>query len=393
MRQNILKAKYKKLKYVPMIILAIIINSIYKFKFKNKKVVLVGGHCGEKYQDNSAIIHQYILKTRQDVTTYWLVDNMENSYTKKIEGNMVKLGSLMNYLLYLNTNTCYFSHSLSTDIAPLIDKLLFNKYKPLRVHLSHGIEGLKKNIYYKKIEKVDFYICSSNREKEIKRDDWGIEENKLIVTGVPRYDNLERNRKKNIKKTILYAPTWREWLYLIRKEEFIKTDFFNSLLQLISNQSLNNMLEQTDYKLEIMLHPFMHGKLSILKEYLKATPNITILNEDENISQKIIESSLLITDYSSVCWDFLYLNKPIIFYQYDQERYLLERGAYIDLNKDLFGEIAFSTEDLIPYIEKFVFSKDINFLPDSKDYRLKREKYFAFFDDSNCKRVVDATLH
>ncbi|MBL3888495.1 CDP-glycerol glycerophosphotransferase family protein [Bacillus cereus] len=386
MKENILNGKYKKFKYIPLIIIALLINKFFK---KKKKIILVGGHCGEKYSDNSAVIHKYLLEKYPGVSVYWVASNTFKSNLSIIGGEVVQLGSLKNYLLYLNCDVCYFSHSLSTDIAPVIDSFLFQKSKPIRVHLSHGIEGLKKNIYFDGIEDVDFYVCSSNNEKRIKHKEWGLDPDKLIITGVPRYDRLFHEKNTIPQKTILYLPTWREWLYEMEEEEFMKSDFVSNLQEVITNNHLNKVLEQTGFKLEILLHPFMQKKIPFLQEF-KCSSNVTILKEDEDIANKIITSSLLITDYSSVSWDFFYMRKNIIFYQFDQEKYLTERGAYIDFKKELFGEVVFSINELVSCIDKQLVNYGLGHKKDIYSYQ--RKKYFAFFDDKNCERIIQHTL-
>jgi len=382
--------KYRKLKYLPNIALAILIFCFFKLLNKEsvkKKIILIGGHLGEKYLDNSAILHQYIQENYDGYEVYWLTSNLNKDYVKDINGKVVKLGSFENYLLFLKSKACYFSHSLSTDIAPVIDKVVSNQWKPIRVHLSHGIEGLKKNIFFQDIENVDYYICSSNEEKRIKHEEWKLEEKKLVVTGVPRYDKLFKNKDSVPKKTVLYAPTWREWINSTDDDYFIKTEFFTTLKEIISSNELNEMLQKYDFNLEIVLHPFMHNKIHLFNK-IAPLSNIRIINENEDVSNKIIESSILITDYSSVCWDFLYLNKPVIFYQFDQELYLQKRGAYLDLNKDLFGEVVLKQEQLLQQIENTFVTKLVN----TEAYEKKRNKYFDYLDDKNCERVIQYTL-
>ncbi|MGH0600181.1 CDP-glycerol glycerophosphotransferase family protein [Bacillus mycoides] len=390
MNESIFKNKYLKLKYIPYIIFAFLINGFIKLlKLKKQKIILIGGHCGEKYGDNSAEIHKYLLRKYPEFKIYWMINKKVNPEVVNIEGTVIKIGGIKNYLAYLNCDVCYFSHSLSTDIAPVIDKILPERNKPIRVHLSHGIEGLKRNIYPERIEDVDFYICSSKNEKEIKQTEWGIAENKLIVTGVPRYDRLYRSKNIIPQKSILYLPTWREWLYEMEEEEFMQSEFVSKIQRVINDVKLNQILIEAGFRLEVLLHPFMQKKIPLLRE-VSVNSNIAILGDDEDISDKIVTSSLLITDYSSVSWDFLYMRKNIIFFQFDQEKYLNERGAYMDFKKELFGEVVFSVDDLIQNIKQLLNDR-LEY--DDEIINFQREKFFTFFDDKNCERVIQHTLN
>src|SRR5690606_31689740 len=98
--------------------------------------------------------------------------------------------------------------------------------------------------------------------------------------------------------------------------------------------------------------------------------------EDLSIQKEIIKSDLLITDYSSIAWDFYYLNKPIIFYQFDQEEYIKRRGSYLDLNKDLFGYKALNSTEVIKYLNEILL-KGENY---NKKYNEIR-KYFDYLDN------------
>lgn len=59
------------------------------------------------------------------------------------------------------------------------------------------------------------------------------------------------------------------------------------------------------------------------------------------------------TDYSSVSWDVYYLGKPILFYQFDLDKYNETNGSYIDMEKDLFGERCLTREELLPKIHEY----------------------------------------
>ena len=101
--------------------------------------------------------------------------------------------------------------------------------------------------------------------------------------------------------------------------------------------------------------------------------------------QLIMECSMLITDYSSVCWDVLYMDKPVVFYQFDQERYENEVGSYIDLNKDLPGKVCFGEEELIVALQDIV---DANYELD-EDARVVARQWFDFKDKNNRKRTYE----
>ena len=113
-------------------------------------------------------------------------------------------------------------------------------------------------------------------------------------------------------------------------------------------------------------------------------PNIQpIAFGQESVQRMLKESHLLITDYSSISWDFFYLDKPVIFYQFDSEDYLTYRGSYLDIEKDVFGDRVISMQSLRDRIQYYI---DNNFKIEDK-YKAIKPIYFKYSDKSNCKRI------
>lgn len=370
---NNLFSKKQKLKYF----LPMIIGFIYSILLKNlikKKIILVGGNSGEFFDDNSKAIYLY-LKDNPDYSVYWC-QREDKIYDKAIEKYTI-IGSVLTYFRYFSADIVFFSHSISTDIAPMATKLKFKQ--PFRVFLTHGVDGLKKH-KGAKYEYIDFCTCINELEFSIKNSDWGIDAKKLKVVGMARYDYLVPQPKKQIQK-ILYMPTWREWYYNLSLEEFKETDMFKKILELLNHKKLANILQDKEITLTLKLHPFF-------KKYLVAFNDINLDNiiiSDENISELILESDALITDYSSIAWDFLYLKKPIIFYQFDLEKFLKERGAYISLPDELFGKYSQNPDQIIKYIE------EISTLIDEQEMGKYINTFFKYNDRENCRRIFDAT--
>ena len=97
----------------------------------------------------------------------------------------------------------------------------------------------------------------------------------------------------------------------------------------------------------------------------------------------------MITDYSSLAWDALYLGIPVIFFHFDIEEYLAHRASFVDLHGRLFGPSVASVAELDSAMRSFV--ADGLRLP---AYEADQERWtraaFAYKDDKNCARIVDA---
>ena len=98
---------------------------------------------------------------------------------------------------------------------------------------------------------------------------------------------------------------------------------------------------------------------------------------------------MLITDYSSIAYDYLYMDMPILFYQFDKDEYEEKIGSYIDLNTELFGEVAYTSEECVEKIVKII-NNDWKHLENvlEKVERL-RPKFLEYIDKNNSKRVYE----
>ncbi|WP_231284813.1 CDP-glycerol glycerophosphotransferase family protein [Leptotrichia hofstadii] len=211
------------------------------------------------------------------------------------------------------------------------------------------------------------------------------------MTGYPRYDKLYN--LKITEKQIFFMPTWRNWLKSENSEnqKFEETKYFQNIANLITDKKLNNYLEKNDIKLNIYIHQLMQDYLKNFGN-IKLGKNIKILPKEVNITEELQKSKLLITDYSSVAYDFYYLNKPIIFFQFDKREYEEKVGSYVDLDKDLFGKQAKTVEKCV---EEIIEISENNFHYD-KEMKQKsdklREKFLKYVDKGNCERVYDEIL-
>ncbi|MCY7834258.1 CDP-glycerol glycerophosphotransferase family protein, partial [Bacillus spizizenii] len=139
----------------------------------------------------------------------------------------------------------------------------------------------------------------------------------------------------NDKQTILYAPTWKG-----NSVSKVKNDVF----QIISDM---NYLEEkigSDYNVLIKVHPFLYSEASKVSELKgKLIPDFIDTN------QLLSTVDILITDYSSIFFDFLVTDRPILFYMWDADDYNKQRGKYIN-NEDLPGPVLYNVRELVEAI-------------------------------------------
>ncbi|MCY3414838.1 MAG: CDP-glycerol glycerophosphotransferase family protein [Candidatus Heimdallarchaeota archaeon] len=303
---------------------------------KEKELIVVGG---PRYYGNSRYFFELIRQHPEyKYSTVWLGRNKQeiNEIKKSFGNNSAKsLLSPSGIGTFLRARVCAFSHGASD----LLYMLSSNSPK-LIVNLWHGIP-IKHLDGIMKVKRIrwDLFCVSSQWEAEYFRDECGIN-SKIVVTGQPRnqylYEKLisvditeykqELIRKivhvsaldvdENDLKIILYAPTYRGH---IRTKVFPFDDFDDS-----SYDILEQILIKHNARLMIRFHPNELNSMNdpVIQEMnrrkLIIDGNMNIISSTQDL---ILISDLLITDYSSIYFDFLIKQHPIILIPYDQEEY------------------------------------------------------------------------
>ncbi|MDK2586299.1 CDP-glycerol glycerophosphotransferase family protein [Romboutsia sedimentorum] len=376
--------------------LAAIIYPFKKKEFKNENVWLIGGHAGDIYDDNSKFLYEYILNNHKDVDIYWVI-NKDSKVKNKIPGKTLIKGSIENYLYYYNAKVIVFSHAPSADIAPynfaipILNKFHKNVFK---VFLNHGSISFKKrkpmNAKLKKL--IDDLMRSYNMataisefEKDIMVNEWKMSEDAVCVVGSARHDNLPLNEKSK-NRDILYMPTWRDWIKF-GSGEFTETQYFINIMNFLNDERLNDILEKNDVNIKFYMHHLMHGFIDDIKENITGK-RIIFLDKDVTVADEITSSIANITDYSGVAVDFLYMDRPILFYQFDKEKYKQEVDSYIDLDNEMFGSIAYNKDQAVDELIRLIESG----FEVKKNQEDARNKFFRYNDNGNCNRIYNSIL-
>ncbi|MGL6107514.1 CDP-glycerol glycerophosphotransferase family protein [Romboutsia sp.] len=393
-----------KIKFLINMIVAFFMYPFNKNKFKNRDIWLIGGHAGDIYNDNSKFFYEYMLENHKDIEVYWVV-NKDSKVYGKIPGKKLVRGSVENYLYYYNAKAIIFSHAPSADIAPLNFVVpVLNRFhkKTVKVYLNHGtisfkkrkaMDGRFKNIIDDLLKSYNIATASSDFEKDVMVNDWGMSEDNVYVVGNARYDNLPTVKNGSATgcsraktRDILYTPTWRDWIKF-NEGKFTDSEYFKNIMDFLNDKNLNKILDEKDINIKFYLHHLMHEFIDDIRENITGS-RIIFLDKGVVLADEIKSSAANITDYSSVAIDFLYMNRPILFYQFDVEKYKEEIDSYIDLDNELFGSIAYNKEEAVNKLIEII-ENDFEILEDQKS---ERSKFFRYNDNKNCDRIYECIL-
>ena len=188
-------------------------------------------------------------------------------------------------------------------------------------------------------------------------------------------------------------PTWRQYIEQLLSEndsivnygDFVQTNYYKKYNDLLNNVELQNILSQNN--IELIFYPH-HNVQKMAKCFKTTSKNIKIASkENYDVATLLKESKLLITDYSSVFFDFAYMQKPMIYYQFDEEEFFAKhyKKGYFDYRDDGFGSVVTKEKDLIEKIQKVIQN---NFEMEEK-YKKRIDGFFPLHDRRNCERIVN----
>ena len=391
MNKLVKKIRYIKISDIiaPVIFLSILIPSvIMKFinRLKKKSVWLICED-GKTARDNGYYFFKYIKSNYPEQNCFYVIDKNSSDYEKlKQYRDVVQFKSLRHWLLYLvaDYNISIHKHGNPCQSFFYIIHVLLGLYNN-RVFLQHGITKDDSPWIYYKNTKFKYFICGAKKEYEYVKSKFGYLPNNVLYTGFPRFDNLHDNIVN--QNQILIMPTWRNWLggnYLTEKK-FAQTEYFTVWNGLINNEEFINFIEKNG--ITVFFYPHQHVQKFIYLFKSKSS-NIMIVDNSKNDIQKLLkESQLLITDYSSVFMDFAYMNKPILYYQFDYKEYRekqLQEG-YFSYKDDGFGSIVYSDEELLDRIKYYKFN---NYEVEDK-YKKRMLDFFELHDNNNSERIYE----
>ncbi|GEK91034.1 CDP-glycerol glycerophosphotransferase family protein [Alkalibacterium kapii] len=364
----------------------------------SKKIWLIGEKKTEA-RDNAYHLFKYIRENHPEINAHYVISN-DSPDLYKIEkyGNLVSLYSMKHYIYYL-TSSKLINSQLSGAFP--FWHWFTNAFPFLKNKSQHSIY-LKHGVYKDEMDhKVDYsntqfslVSCVGDKEKKFFIDTYGYPESVAQSIGLCRFDNLP-TEKTSDHRQILVMPTFRNWLVSKNRMEdasdnenskFIKSEFFKNYLDFFNSEELEKILSKYNYKVVFYPHYSIQSYSKVFKEHIN--PNIIVADRFHyDVQELLINSSILVTDFSSVFFDFAYMGKPVIYYQFDKENYRKNhyKKGYFNYDSDGFGNIVGNTSDLISEVEECIV-RDLK-LPCTIKKRV--DEFFEYRDNNNCKRTFE----
>ncbi|WP_343208479.1 CDP-glycerol glycerophosphotransferase family protein [Anaerolentibacter hominis] len=361
----------------------------------NKKIVIFGSNVGKNYSGSPRSVYEEMIRQGLDAEykCIWVFDHPEKVQLPG-RGQAIKSYRLRHYYYMCVAGAWVFDTRQRTQFV--------KKNKVTYIQTWHGtplkklgvdmdtvsmagetnIEKYREN-FLKNSSRWDYLVSQNPFSTAVFRRAFGFQKQMLEI-GYPRNDVLfTKNNPEDIrelkvkfgipegKRVILYAPTWRDdQFYGKGQYKFISGLNFDMLRDALGEDTV----------LIVKYHYLVADKM----DWSAYNGFIYQFDNSYDIAELYLASDMLITDYSSVMFDYSLLKRPILFYAYDLEAYRDSlRGFYFDLLEEAPGPISETTEELIGHITYY----------DQEEYADKYaafcEKYNPWDDGKASEKVVE----
>lgn len=351
------------------------VNLLKLFVKPDDSLILFNSFGGKKYDDSPKEIFELMRKDSRfkDYKFVWAFHEPEKFNIKDAEN--IKTDTLRYFITALKARCWITNSSIERGLSFKGKKTYyFNTWHgtPLK-KMGTDISSDNKSFSMKGNSIVDTMMAQSDFEADIFSRVFGIDRNKFLMCGLPRNDRLanytvgeRRNirEKLNIpqdKKVILYAPTFREYER-------------DSKLNCVLKPPMNIKLWEDELKQEFCLLFRAHYEVGKVMQ-IEENDFIKNMTAYPSLDELMIASDILVSDYSSIIFDYCVMDKSVSLFCYDYDLYKEKRGMYFDIRN--FFQNGTNEKDVIEHLK--------NMDTDNELIRIKtfREKYLNCYGNAS----------
>lgn len=344
---------------------------------------------GNDARDNGYWLFRYLREKHPEINARYVISCDSPDY-----GNAAALGetvifrSLRHHLMYLAAD-----YLVSAHVQPAAPDMVIYYHlaqigiraKGKQVFLQHGIiKDDMEWLHYPKL-RVDMFVSGALPEFEYLKKTYGHPDGVIRFLGLCRFDSLVEDGEKT--REILVMPTWRGAFYP-HGDDFPKTMFYRSFQALLSDPKTSELLDRLDFRLIFYPHAELQDEL---RHFTSPSDRIILARrEDYDVHDLLKRCRILITDYSSVFFDAAYMNKPVIYYQFDEDEfrsYHYKQG-YFSYERDGFGPVVRTHDELM----KALCAAADNGFESEELYRSRADSFFGSREGGCCERTYAEIL-
>lgn len=384
---------------------------------KNKNQWAFTSFHNNKYLDNSKYYYEYVAENHPEIKAVWFTKNPVVLKELKEKGcNVKKTGSFSAVWTMARCAVAVTDHFRMTDYDSLHG---FNNRTKV-VQLWHGV-GLKsmgdgkkvKNTdvmgvrycddilpkegdsvfkrFFKKLkyygfasirelyEKYFLFVCPGQERIEMIGNIWNIPEENYFMAGHPRNAPVYERLDLEVEPNVIYAPTYR---FDAKEENNLVTQFLDNL------DLIQETMEKHKGEFVLRLHPHTwRNYFTKIQNQIRSYDRI-FLDRSDDIYQTLHRYQVIISDYSSIAYDFLMFDRPAVFFCYDYEVFCSkDAGFNLDYMKVTPGPKTYDWEETLKEVEAYLNNPQ-------KDHQWRKDVCKYFFDEDangpdNSQRITE----
>lgn len=352
-----------------------------------KTIWLMDERVSTSAEDNGYFFFRYLREQHPDLPVFFVLQRQSPHWDIVAPlGQVVAQCSLKHaYLLWrarvmLSTDS-FRGLDYASEAIPRLRR------KTLNVFLQHGVAGNKTMTYTRNNYPYFSQVIVSNRiEQAFFSRHYGFAPEQVKLTGIARLDYLEPRRTNGLSRKILVAPTWRRWLK--GQAQIQASRYYHAWNSFMTSPGLAQVLERYDVELYFRPH---FNMMQFIDEFEKGSSRVHVIrNLDEPLHHLIREADLLITDYSSVMYDFFYQEKPVLAYMFDRHEWEVQPPGppHLDYEQDLALELVTTEQALLQQLQQCLEGG----CEMSADKRSRLDLLFSHRDGGNSERIYNAVI-
>lgn len=340
-------------------------------------------------QDNGLHLYRYLRREHPELNVRYLID--DSSPDRRFfsdDDRLLRFRSFSHYLALVLAEYKISTHIMG--FAPdmwfflRVDKVW--KISGKLVFLQHGITSNDMPWMYADNARLHLFVCGAKPEADAIEAGFGHPKGVVQYLGFCRYDKLPTEPSRRASGMVLFMPTWLQSMKDVSVRVFTNSDYYRGIMALLNDEALETLLEKHGKTLMFAPH---HEVLPYLGCFHSSLSRVRFLDAgNRNVQQLLIDADVLITDFSSVFYDFAYQHKPLIYYQFDEEEYrrVQYQQGYFDFRRDGFGPVVTTVPEVVRELGAALeFGMQEN-------YASRLDRFFPIRDQNNCRRNYEAIL-
>ena len=378
----------QRLRALLMLAVALVCVRVLGFYRKERPTWLVCERRDEA-RDNGYHFFRYVRQNHPEVNVRYVIERGSADRTKVERlGPVIDWGSFQHYLAWVAAACAISAHpgACAPDPNFCWRARRAGLVKFCSANLRHGVIGssfpdymLSSNGGYHML------VASAPREYAFLVHELGHDEDVVQLTGLCRFDEL--HREVAARRQVLLMPTWRRFFRATGdrsadEKRFIASAYFRFFQGFLGSSQLRDVLVRHGYSLVFFPHYELQRYLHLFDVEGEA---MSIADrEAHDVQSLLMESRVLVTDYSSVSFDFAYMHKPVVYALPDDDEFFaghFERG-YFRPDRDGFGPVVREPDDAVREIN-MLLARDGEL---DAGYRSKVDAFFQLRDARNCER-------